>query len=302
MKDLIVSPLRYWHKHINPERVEDDETPAMRFGSALHCAVLEPEKFDAVYAKAIDGSEYEGLLVTVSDLRGWLEDHGLEPKGREKAKLIEQVQRVDPKAPILAVLEERALDENKGKIVLTVDEWRRVNACKSALLANPSLQALLAEGTAEQSMFAVDPDTGVPLKCRVDWLCDYCILDLKTFSQMRGKTIDDTVADALYYEGYFRQAWLYSYIRSLVDPKFPIRRAVCVYAFVESEEPCEVRLKELRPASDGQANLYWQKGGAECRMLMQTYAEYWSRYREKPWRDEQEIVPLIDDDIRQLAY
>lgn len=38
------SPAHYRHQ---PER---EPTPAMRFGSAVHCAVLEPDRFDEVYA------------------------------------------------------------------------------------------------------------------------------------------------------------------------------------------------------------------------------------------------------------
>lgn len=46
LKDIIsVSPSYAWHKKKNPE-----ETPALTFGSALHCWVLEKEKFNSRYA------------------------------------------------------------------------------------------------------------------------------------------------------------------------------------------------------------------------------------------------------------
>jgi hypothetical protein len=43
MKDLAVSPLRYWHLNLNPNRPPRIETPEMQFGTALHCLVLEGE-------------------------------------------------------------------------------------------------------------------------------------------------------------------------------------------------------------------------------------------------------------------
>jgi hypothetical protein len=35
LKDLAISPYRYWYLNINPDRPERKETPEMRFGSAL---------------------------------------------------------------------------------------------------------------------------------------------------------------------------------------------------------------------------------------------------------------------------
>lgn len=301
MKDLEISPLRYWHRNINPDRVEDDETPAMRLGTALHCCVLEPKRFIAEYVRALNPADYEGLLSTMEDLRSWLSAKGLKPKGRTKDELAAQVIEADPSVPILSSLEGRFAQENEGRIVLSVDDYTRVVGMADSLLGNPQLEALLGAGAAEVALFATDPATGLPLKCKVDWLCEYCCLDLKTFSQQRGKTIDQTVADAIFYERYYRQAWFYSYVRSLAEKK-PLRRSVFVFAFVESEEPYEVRIKELRPGSDNIANVYWDRGRIESRALIDTYAAYWKKYGEKPWRDEQEIVALIDDDIRQLAY
>jgi len=49
--DLQRSPLHYWSKHVDPNRIAVPlDTPALRFGTAVHTAVLEPERFAAEYS------------------------------------------------------------------------------------------------------------------------------------------------------------------------------------------------------------------------------------------------------------
>lgn len=73
-------------------------------------------------------------------------------------------------------------------------------------------------------------------------------------------------------------------------------------AFVESDEPHEVRLRELRAKVGGEVNLYWERARIEVRMLINTYAEYSERFGVKPWRDACEITPLEDQEMPGVAY
>jgi len=60
--DLISkSPLHYWEKYLNPLHIEKT-TPALILGSAVHCAVLEPQEFGKRYAVApqVDKRTKEG--------------------------------------------------------------------------------------------------------------------------------------------------------------------------------------------------------------------------------------------------
>ena len=51
LKWLQKSPLHYWSRFIDPARIEVPlDTPALRFGTATHTAVLEPDRFQADYA------------------------------------------------------------------------------------------------------------------------------------------------------------------------------------------------------------------------------------------------------------
>jgi hypothetical protein len=300
LKDLAVSPLRYWHLNVNPNRPPKEDTAFTRFGSALHCAVLEPSCFESRYCPEINESDFpEGCLVTMDDLRTWLKDNGYKPNGKLKADLVSQVSAIAPEVPILDVVRERDELENADKIRLSKEDWARVRSAADSLRSEPSLIPILSdpEGRSEVSLSAVDPNTKVVLKGRLDWWTPSLTLDLKSFSQQRGKSIDRTVHDAIFYEHYNWQAVHYTTIRTILGDRKPRY----IMAFVESDPPHEVRLKELRPMTR-QINMYWETARAEVRTLIYTYADCLKKYGDRPWRDERGIELLDDVDIPQLAF
>jgi hypothetical protein len=295
MKDLAVSPLRYWWKHLNPDREQEESTPAQQIGSALHCAVLEPTEFEHRYCCEILAEQYPGCLDTVDQMKSWLRLCGVTPKGTKKAEFISQVQAISENQPILEVLEREHATQNAGKAMFKFADWKRVNGAANALLGEPSIQRILNEGEPEACMFATDPDTGVLLKCRLDWFHPKLTADLKTFTQMRGKSIDQAIADALFYEGYLRQAELYTKIRRInTGETVPF-----VFPFVESEAPHEVRVRKL---TSGKGYLYSVQPAFEIHNLIGLYAECVEKFGDKPWRETQRMKPLEDEEIKALAF
>lgn len=298
MKDLVVSPLRYWHLHINPNRPKAEPSAEMQFGSALHCLVLEPDQFGSRYGCCLDQVDVEGCLVTMDDLKGFLRDKGKVPKGKLKSEVTAQVLQCDPSAPVWDLLVEAHALENAGKVLFSKDDWARLYGARDSLLSEPRVVSLLKNGRPEVPYFATDTGFNVPLKAKMDWVWKDYTLDLKTFTQKRGKSIDKTVADAIFYEDYYRQAYLYTMLRRLKDgisPDF-------VIAFVESVEPFEVRLKVLRPKTGTEINLYWERGRIEVSECIRTYADFSDRFGDNPWRDARNIEPLQDEEMPQLAY
>jgi hypothetical protein len=49
------SPLHYWARFLDPNRVVPEPTPAMAIGSAVHTHVLELDQWDARYVTAPEG-------------------------------------------------------------------------------------------------------------------------------------------------------------------------------------------------------------------------------------------------------
>ncbi len=300
LKDLAISPLRFWHRHVNPARPAEEPTAEMRFGTALHCAVLEPHAFLDRFACEVSAEDYPGCLVTMDDLRGWLREHGIQPKGQKKADAIAQVQAADRNVPILEVLEARTFAQNRGKALFKKKDWTRIYGAAESLRAEPRVKQLLSEGEFELTLFGKDAESGVDLKARLDWDAPQRIVDIKTFSHQGGtKTIDRTVTDAIFYQDYHGQGFFYSLLKG-----WPKWKGEFVLAFVESEPPYETRIRTLRPYEAGTASMLWERARQETRRLIRIYAEYAKEFGlgERPWRYAQDVSVLDDLEFPQLSY
>ena len=143
--DLVhLSPLHFWNRYLNPNRVPEPPTAAMVIGSALHTRVLEPHLFDDEYAVApqCDRRTKEGKVI-------WAD--------------FEQ--------------------EVAGKTLLKAEDALQINAMAEAVRRHPAARVLLNKsGKAEQSYFWTDDDSGIECKCRPDFHTDdrRIIVDVKT--------------------------------------------------------------------------------------------------------------------------
>lgn len=142
--DLIArSPQHYWHAYLNPNRTPREETPAMRLGTAIHAAVLEPDAFQADYLPApkLDRRTKEGKAM-YADLQAMAEDRNME--------------------------------------LLDADEYEACLRIADQVRQHPAAKVLFSVGHPEQSAFWTDDETGVLCKARPDWLMPSAILDVKS--------------------------------------------------------------------------------------------------------------------------
>ncbi len=129
------SPLHWKH-------AEREETAAMRIGSAVHCAVLEPARFAVDYAVA--------------------------PEGDKRSKAGKE-----------AFAEFEAA--NVGKIVLSLDDAQLCTRIALSVQSHPRAKTLLQSGQPEASLLWSDSEFNVRCRARVDWLTpDGLLIDLKT--------------------------------------------------------------------------------------------------------------------------
>ena len=127
----------------------------------------------------------------------------------------------------VVTVENRASKDNKskiaeaeaaGKFVCTVKEYDRVSRMSDAILTDFESRELLEHsvGRSEQSHFAIDPETGVLLKCRTDFLLNlgstFAIADLKYFDDLSDSGIESQIVRMLY----DWQAWFYLHVVGLV--------------------------------------------------------------------------------------
>ena len=118
-------------------------TAAMELGSAAHVAILEPERFDALYAAC---------------------------------------PRVDRRTKAGKAEAEAFEAANAGKRIIDAADHANVLRMREAVYANPMLARYLrAPHVTEASMFWTDELTGLALKGRADWISRRgVLLDLKT--------------------------------------------------------------------------------------------------------------------------
>lgn len=119
-----------------------EETAAMRFGTLIHTALLEPDTLEArtIVAPECDRRTKEGKAIYAE-----------------------------------------FLTKAEGREVITADELQHLRNVQERIARDPIAGPLLAaEGNTESSLFWDDPITGIPMRCRPDfWRKDGYIVDVK---------------------------------------------------------------------------------------------------------------------------
>lgn len=135
------SPKHYWQKYLNPDREPVEKTPALVMGSALHKIILEPDLF-------------EGAFVP---------NPGIERRSNAG------------KAEWAAFVA-----ENAGKAILSDEDYQKCLAIRDAVHLHPVIGPLMQGGVSEQSVYAIDSETGELVKCQIDKLLSNLIVDVKS--------------------------------------------------------------------------------------------------------------------------
>lgn len=159
--------------------IEEEDRLAFKRGTALHCAVLEPEKYARVYTAHPD----------FGDCR----------KKENKAARNEW------------------REANKARIWLPVDMLESVNGMSRAVLAHPLASKLFVGGKSEVTLRWQDETTGLQCKARVDYLSGNgaTAIDLKSTANADYDAFKRSVSTY----GYHRQAAFYSEgLRALEKP------------------------------------------------------------------------------------
>jgi exodeoxyribonuclease VIII len=142
--DLVArSPLHYWSRYLDPNREEREPTPAMRLGTAIHTAVLEPGEF----AKR----------------------HHVAPAVDRRTK--------DGKATWEAAVDAAAA---AGAELISNDDALTCMRIAEQVRQHPTARKVFATGQAEMSCYWTDAETGLLCKCRPDWLSMPLVVDLKS--------------------------------------------------------------------------------------------------------------------------
>ncbi|MCE9565822.1 MAG: PD-(D/E)XK nuclease-like domain-containing protein [Planctomycetes bacterium] len=324
MKHLAVSPLNYWHHHLNPNADPRSETAALRFGKAAHCLGLEPGRFAERFALKLSADDFPGALVTTDDMKAFLAAHGLPKSAKRKQDLIDRIVASGIPAVIWDHELAKHAELNVGKTLLGQEESSLIQRAAAVLAEDPYARAALTGGMPEVSFFVREPDTGVMLKARMDYVRPTATFDLKTFSNSRGKPTDKAVFEAIYYENYHLQCVVYHTVRELARQQLASGQIATYgnvseawlkdftecsnhgfgFVFIESSEPFDLRIVQLKDAevSGAEMNVYWNVAGMQMDDLTRLYRACRDRYGAEPWREVRAPHVLQDIDIPQLMF
>jgi len=324
MKDLVISDLAYYDAHLAPDRPEREQKDCFDFGKAAHSRILEPALFFERYVRRLEKSAVEDALDTNEQLKAWLKEHDLKVSGN-KVELVQRILESGKPHPRIWEIEESAYGKkHAGKVFLDKADADAIEIMAALVAADPYTKHLFVGGMPEVSFIVRDPETGVLLKARMDYVKDCATRDFKTFTNARRKPIAKAVADAMFYEGYFKQAVIYQTIRELAreqvlggeieihgacseewrDGFLNTENHTFGVLFVESQRPFHMEFRELREreADGADMNKYWLHAETYMRTMINRYADCFDKYGDRPWREPAEPITMTDSNFPQLAY
>lgn len=180
LKHMLRSPAHFYAARLDPDREPEEDTTAKIEGRALHCAILEPHTFGQRYY-FVD----EGMPRDLRHLRN--------------AKA--------PSPDTVAAI--KAWDDfearNAGKQLIPRASTIKVQKAAQRIRNHPELLAYLRTGAAEESIFAIEPKTGLPVKIRTDWRCVIdglrIVIDLKSCEDARPEAFSRDAEKYSYFQG-----------------------------------------------------------------------------------------------------
>lgn len=178
-----------YHQKYVAKTLEREESDAMRFGSALHCAVLEPEKLSERYCTR--------------------------PAGIDRRTTAGKIAYAQFEAA------------NQGKTILDADDAKLIVTISNQIRAHKTAAQLLAAGESEVGFRVQSALENLPvLQCRTDWInLDGCeltegrpyVLDIKTTATLEEDAFGN-FQRSFEEHAYHRQAALYmSIVRYAID-------------------------------------------------------------------------------------
>lgn len=183
---------------------------------------------------------------------------------------------------------EAAAARREGLIPLRSQDYRKAHAMAAAVAKHRRAYELLRDGEPEVSAFARDPESGVMLRARIDWLrSDGLLVDFKTASDANPANFGRRAMDF----GYYVQDAVYRHVLSLCG----IEPAGFEFVLVESEPPYEVSVCHLGPAS---VELGWK----HAQHAMAIYAECVATGIWPSHPDESVEVDVPGWALRELDY
>ena len=326
IKDLLIAPETFYERSpMNPGH-ERKDTKDLTNGSAYHARVLEGlEAFNAEYAIMPAEEDYPKALKGVKALKAACKDLELKQSGTIEElseRLVEKDPTIQTWHHVLTAFE----TQNQGKTFISKEWGQRIEAKAQLLHAHPEVRKAITGGYPEVSIFWRDPETGVPMKARIDYLKIKAQMDLKSFTNMNRVPVDLAIARAVANNRYHVQAVVHAegveqakkLIRngavfgepSHIPPNEWMRTFVdtpphaFIFLFLEKTDVPSIRLKEFprfnAPSGPGSRteSLAWETGLGAFRIGLNRYKDCMERFGPNtPWIEVPPMDAFCDEDF-----
>lgn len=199
---------------------------------------------------------------------------------------------VKPKDMSFSTKEGKAWREaQRGAEIITFDENEMVKAIVANVWAHKDVSTILkAPGKAQPSLFAIDDETGLPLKARLDWLSDFnAILDIKS-TVTADPAAHGFPREIAKYRYHIQAAFYLDMCARLGVPKEGF-----VFIAVEKKPPYPVTAIQLDAMSIN-------KGREEYRRLLLKYKECQDAKSWPAYSNKVEIVTIPEWSLREQEY
>jgi len=330
IRNLLISPLDFWtNSYLNPAFV-DEKTDAMVLGTAFHRRLLEPERFAAMYGPWPRREDYPNAVDGGDDLKALCGEMGLKKSGKI-ADLCERILEANPDAELWPVIKADLIQRLKGKTLLKASDLADIERAARLIFAHQSAAKALTGGYAEVAVFWIDEESGVPMKCRLDYLKVKSIVDVKSFSNPLGKPLNAAVAGAMAMGRYDVQAVIYDagvtaakrllrergsevlHGASKIPNDWILAFAACerhafAFVFIETGPVTNVKVREFREFEGygGQGmsvNAYWSAGLSGFRRGVRLYYDCMKQFGpDKPWIEDEPMKPFNDMDFPMYMF
>lgn len=207
LSDGTNSPAHYWaYSPLNPKRRPKEDKPHFVLGRALHHLILGEPAFAKLFVERPDTVDGYAYNANRNEWKRWL-----------------------------------AARRSDGKTVLSPEQIEDIRGMSLALGANHEVQQGILSGQIERSMFWIDDETGLWVKCRPDSIpADLQFGDLKiTGTSVRWYDMQKSIEKF----GYYQQAAL---VAEGCRRIFAEDMQLFTYVFIESKYPHCVDTVEIK--------------------------------------------------------
>lgn len=213
IKEILTSLPTYWARSsMNPDREQaDNDSLARQLGRAYHTAIFEPDQLDARFVCEPDPEDFPDALMTDTAVKQMLKEIGQTQTktGELAADRAERLRASGYDGEIWSVIKGRWEEKRGDRQAIASKYWRQIERDMQRIADNPEVAELVHGGFAEVSILWTCPDSGIPMKARLDKLKADYFLDLKSFANSNGKPVNQFIADQVRFNRYYIQARLY---------------------------------------------------------------------------------------------